>query len=273
MLQSLDSWLDYLNKLHPTTIDLSLERIRPLAEAMGLVRFACPVICVAGTNGKGSTVRFLECAYLAAGFEVAAYTSPHILHFNERLRINDEVLSDALWLDAFKHIEVERGETTLSFFEFTTLAALWLCQQHTLDVIILEVGLGGRLDAVNVVDNDLAIITTIDLDHQEYLGYTREAIAKEKAGVFKENGLAVCGDLDIPLTVFEEAEHKNVSLYTLNRDYFYETYANSWVWMSAGARYDHLPLPELNIQDAATSLMAIELLQKKRAVKKKLIPQ
>ena len=271
MRRSFDAWLDYLNSLHPTAIDLGLERIQPLAEAMGLTHFSCPVVTVAGTNGKGSCVRFLECIYLAAGFRVAAYTSPHLLHFSERLRINDESLSDELWLEAFEAVEQARVTVSLTFFEFTTLAALWLCRQNSLDVMILEVGLGGRLDAVNIVENDLAVITSIDFDHQEYLGNTREAIAREKAGIFKENNLAVCGDGDIPLSVFEAAEQKNVVLYALNRDYFYELYDQTWVWIGPQVRYDHLALTHLNVQNAATSLMVVDLLQEKLAVNLKII--
>ncbi len=266
MHQSLDSWLKYLNSLHPKTIDLGLDRLQPIAEDLGLTEFSCPVITVGGTNGKGSCVRFLESTYLKAGYKVAAYTSPHLVHFNERLRINEAVLADSLWLDAFARIEEARADTSLSFFEFTTLAALWLCQQQELELIILEVGLGGRLDAVNIVASDLAIITTIDLDHQEYLGDTRDAIASEKAGIFKENALAVCGDFEIPLSVFETAELKNLRLYCLNHDYFYEIYENSWVWMSDAERYSQLAIPSLNIQDIAAALMAVQLLQKKLSV-------
>src|SRR3989344_8944280 len=150
---SLSTWLEYLQQLHPHTIELGLERIKPLAKKLGLIHFSCPVITVAGTNGKGSVVRLLESIYRQAGYQTAIYTSPHLIRFTERLRINDKELDEKEWARAFEVIEQARGETSLTFFEFTTLAALWLCSSFPVEVIILEVGMGGRLDAVNVVES------------------------------------------------------------------------------------------------------------------------
>lgn len=270
---SLDIWLDYLTQLHPVTIDLSLERIQPLAEALKLTQFPAVVITVGGTNGKGSCVRFLECIYSAAGFRVAAYTSPHLLRFNERLRIDGEELNDEVWIKAFNTLEQHRNELALTFFEFTTLAALLICQELKPDVIILEVGLGGRLDAVNVVNSDLALISAIDFDHMDYLGDTRAAIGLEKAGIFKPRKLAVCGDTDIPLSVFDQAEQQGTTLYCLNRDFFYQEHEENWTWTGKSHSYFHLAFPQLKVQNAATSLMAVELLQNLLPVKEKAIIQ
>src|SRR3990167_8851969 len=167
MSEALDAWLSYIYSLHSREIDLGLERILAIGQSLAVATFSCPVIVVGGTNGKGSVLRLLECIYGAAGDRVAAYTSPHLLRFNERLRINDREVEDAVWVGAFETIEKARGCQSLSFFEFTTLAALWISQQVSLDVFFLEVGLGGRLDAVNIVDADLAIISTVDIDHTD----------------------------------------------------------------------------------------------------------
>lgn len=200
------AWLDHQLRLHPKNIELGLERVRPVAERLGVLRPAARVLTVAGTNGKGSTVAMLEAACLVAGLRVGAYTSPHIERYHERIRIDGREVEDADLIAAFEAVEAARGETPLTFFEFGTLAALWLFTQARLDVALLEVGLGGRLDAVNLVDADIALLTTIDLDHMDWLGPTREHIGREKAGVFRADRPALIGDRAPPDSVLEEAQ-------------------------------------------------------------------
>jgi dihydrofolate synthase/folylpolyglutamate synthase len=181
--QTLEQWLDYIESLHPSHIELGLERVSKVAERLSVTRFQAPVITVTGTNGKGSAIAAMEAIGRFNGLKTAAYTSPHLLKFNERLRIDGVELNDDKWSDAFKLVDSTRGDIALTYFEFTTLAALVLIKAANVDLILLEVGLGGRLDAVNVVDNQCAIITSIDYDHQEWLGDTLEQIAFEKAGI------------------------------------------------------------------------------------------
>lgn len=194
--KTLPEWLSYIQSLHHSAIDLGLARVVKMAQSLDLCQFSCPVITIGGTNGKGSCVACLESIYTNAGYQVASYTSPHIIHFNERIKLNGQPIDDQRLMQAFSVIEAtrKRCNETLSFFEFTTLAALWLFRQQLPDVILLEVGLGGRLDAVNVVDSDLAIITSIALDHMEWLGSNRCAIAAEKTGIARQGRVLICGD-------------------------------------------------------------------------------
>lgn len=219
------------------------------------------IITVAGTNGKGSCVAFLEAILLAAGFKVAAFTSPHLLKYNERIRLNGKNISAKKLCEAFAFVEKERGNTILNFFEFTTLAALYIFQQQHFDVILLEVGLGGRYDPVNIVDPDIAIISTISLDHVLQLGNTREAIAAEKAGIMRSHKPIICGDFNPPKTIFSKAKKLNADLYCLNKDFFYHILDGIWSWQFHNKKITALPLPNLPVQNAATVLMAIELLQ------------
>ncbi len=182
---TLADWLDYIERQHPASIDMGLERVRAVAAAMGLGAPAKRTIVVGGTNGKGSTVAFIEAIARAAGWKVGAYTSPHLLRYNERVRIDGQDVDDAALVAAFNTIEAVRGEITLTYFEYGTLAALQLFADAGLDLAVLEVGLGGRLDAVNIVDADVAVITTVDIDHAEWLGEDREAIGTEKAGIIR----------------------------------------------------------------------------------------
>lgn len=268
--RSLSEWLLWLEQLHPKAIDLSLERIKPIAEILSLIHFSCPVITVAGTNGKGSTVTFLQKIAEAHGLRVAIYTSPHILQFNERIVIAGKPVSNTQIIQAFEVIESARHDISLTYFEFVTLASLWLFKQHQqeLDLIILEVGMGGRLDAVNIVENDVAVITSIGLDHTEWLGETRAQIAFEKAGIFKEHGLAVCGDSDVPDIIFEQAKKLNTKLSVLKRDYDFFQDVNQgndgqWSWQSKLQYWDGLPKTQLLGVNAATALMVFELLRSK----------
>lgn len=256
----LQEWLDYIQRIHFSAIDLGLERVLPLARALEVTRFDCPVITVGGTNGKGSVVETLQQIYRAAGYRVATYTSPHLLFFNERLCINGIVLPDAVWVRAFEVIEAARGNSSLSFFEFTTLAALWICRQQTLDVLILEVGLGGRLDAVNSVDASVAVVTNVDIDHVDWLGDSREKIGFEKAGIFRFGGRAVCGDPSPPEALLEVARKHRVALFCYRKDYHVVSHASHWDWIGPQKSYYGLPPPQLRLQNVATAVMAQALL-------------
>ena len=193
MTRTLDEWLDYQQRIHPRSVELGLGRVGEVWQRMGAPRPAPVVICVGGTNGKGSTVAFLEAMLAADGKRVGCYTSPHLLRYNERVRVLGVDADDAALVDAFERIEAAREEIALTYFEFGTLAALWIFAQSKLDVAVLEVGLGGRLDAVNIIDADVAIVTTVDLDHQDWLGNDRDSIGREKAGIFRVGRPAMAG--------------------------------------------------------------------------------
>ncbi|MGQ3891130.1 bifunctional tetrahydrofolate synthase/dihydrofolate synthase [Legionella sp. CNM-4043-24] len=218
-MDNLDDWLSLLENRHKEEIQLGLERVARVAETMDLLNPGAVLIHLAGTNGKGSTVAMLESIYHAASYSVAAYTSPHLLTFNERIRFNKQAITDKDLVTAFKQVEKARGETHLTYFEMTTLAALSYFKECRPDVIILETGLGGRLDATNILDTDLAIITTIDLDHQAWLGNTREEIAREKAGILRHNQTVVYADTNPPQAILERADALNCSLFINARDY------------------------------------------------------
>ncbi|MFV8816644.1 bifunctional folylpolyglutamate synthase/dihydrofolate synthase [Haliea sp. E17] len=197
----LEQWLCYLETLHPNPMDLGLARVGQVARALGLLPAQAPVVTIAGTNGKGSTVAVLEALLCAAGKRPGAFTSPHLVRFNERIRVGGKEVDDAVIIAAFEAIEAVRGTTTLTYFEFGLLAALWVFRQQAVDCILLEVGLGGRLDAANIVDADVAVITSIDLDHQQWLGETRDVIAREKAGILRAGRPAVLADPAPPLAL------------------------------------------------------------------------
>jgi len=260
---TLSEWLDWLESLHPKTIDLGLERVRTVGERLGILNPSATVITVGGTNGKGSCVAFLSEIYQSAGYQIGAYTSPHLLYYNERIVINGNRVSDDALMAAFSAIDNARGDISLTYFEFGTLAAFWLFFQQKLDVWILEVGLGGRLDAVNIIDNDVAIIASIDLDHMEYLGSTREQIGYEKAGIFRENKCAVVADDDTPVSIIDHAKKINTNLYVINKEfcYHYDTANSCWSFVAGERRYDNLPLVSLKLSNACASLMTVELLQ------------
>lgn len=262
----LNDWLARLEVLHPKAIDLGLNRVTRVAEILQLFPFPHFVITVAGTNGKGSCVALLEAMLLESEYRVGAYTSPHLFSYNERLRVQGEVIDEKRWCDAFQVVDEARDHTSLTYFEFGTLAALWLLTQMKLDVVILEVGLGGRLDAVNSVDADLAIITTIALDHTEWLGSDREAIGKEKAGIFRSHKPAICGDFATPDTVLEYAKQQSVPLYCQGQDFGYMTDLSAWSWWGGQCYLANLPLPLLALQNAATVLKAVELLTDQFAI-------
>lgn len=263
---TIQTWLQHIESLHPKTIELGLERVYKLAQEMQLTTFDCPVVVVGGTNGKGSCVKLLETILSLQGYKVAAYTSPHLLSFNERIRINNQNITDDLLLKAFETVESARGELALTFFEFTTLAAFWSFKKTELDVIILEVGLGGRLDAVNIIDADIAIITSVALDHTDWLGSSREQIGFEKAGIFRQDRYVIIGDDNPPESMLGHANKLQTRLYQVHNDFSYQREDETWHWSGFGQSYQHLPMPKLPIQNAATSLMALALLSDKLPV-------
>ncbi len=242
---TLADWLAWQETLHPNVIDLGLERVASVASRMGLGRPANTVITVAGTNGKGSCVALLESILDAAGYRVGVYSSPHLLRYNERVRVCGQEVDDAALCAAFERIDQARGATSLTYFEFGTLAALEIFAQADLDVAVLEVGLGGRLDAVNIVDADVALITSIDIDHVEWLGPDRESIGREKAGILRPAMPAVYGEADPPRSVLAQAESLAAPLHCLERDYRYSEATDSWDWRSDSNSYTGLPLPNL----------------------------
>lgn len=259
---NLNEWLAYLETLHPHAIELGLTRVREVAKRYNLLNSTCPVITVTGTNGKGSCVTFIESILLAAGYRVGAYLSPHLIHYTERVRINGNPVSDVAMCAAFTAIESVRQQTTLTYFEYGTLAALWLFQQQTLDCIILEVGMGGRLDAVNIVDPDVAIITSVALDHCDWLGADRESIAHEKAGIMRCGRPLIYGEPAIPQIVKAQAIKLTAPLYALEQAYSYHCQDAEWTWQSGNLIWQRLPLPNLPITSAAAALMAVACLQK-----------
>ncbi len=264
---TLADWLAHLETLHPEAIALGLDRVRAV-HALLDARLACPVITVGGTNGKGSTGALLESILRCAGFRTALYASPHLLRYNERVRVDAREATDAELIASFEAVEAARmaaGGVALTYFEFGTLAALWLYARAAPDVAVLEVGLGGRLDAVNIVDPDVAVITSVDIDHVAYLGATREAIGHEKAGIFRRSRPAVCGERNPPRSVIEAAAALDVPLYVLGRDFDHTNEATQWRFRGQrGARFG-LPVPALRgayqLDNAAAALMTLELLQ------------
>ncbi len=263
---SLAEWLSYIEQQHPATIDMGLERVRAVATAMGLGQPAPHTIVVGGTNGKGSTVAFIEAIARAAGWKVGAYTSPHLLQYNERVRIDGEDASDAALVAAFNAIEDARGGTTLTYFEYGTLAALHLFAQAGLDLAVLEVGLGGRLDAVNIVDADVAVITTVDIDHADWLGEDREAIGVEKAGIIRGWKPVILGETDPPSSVLARAYLLGANAIRGGSDFFADAIdGQHWSWRDVGFRIE-LPMPALRgpiqLRNAASAIAALRALDK-----------
>ncbi len=243
-----------------------MERVGQVAAALGVLKPSARVVTVAGTNGKGSTVALLQSILLQAGFLVGSYTSPHLLRYNERIRIDGIEAADESLCAAFEEIDRVRGAITLTYFEWGTLAALLLFDRQPLDLWILEVGLGGRLDAVNVVDADVAVVTTIDIDHQEWLGQERDQIGREKAGIFRRGRPAVIAEPDPPASVIAVAEERGTPLSRLGMTYRYEVGSHGWSWQGGlGSQHQALPFPalrgELQLQNSAAVLEVIEQLR------------
>jgi len=262
----LAQWLSWMEETRPEhDIDFGLERIRQVGERLSLLKPAPFTITVGGTNGKGSTLAVLEAILLAAGFKVGLFTSPHFLHFNERVRINGEPVGDDWLCDAFDKINKGRQSTWLTYFEFATLAAVDCFQRAEVDIALMEVGLGGRLDATNAIDPDVAIITTVALDHQEYLGFSTEAIGREKAGIFRSGKPAIYGDSQIPVNVTQMAARLGSTLYCCGDHFGLTMQQNSWSWHGMGGQrqtvtLSDLPVPAVVIDNAATALQALQLL-------------
>ena len=244
LMKTLDDWLAHCEQLHPKTIDMGLDRVRAVAERMGL-RFDCPVFTVAGTNGKGSTCAMLEAILTQAGFRTGLFTSPHLVRFEERCRIRGQNVDAADLIAAFARVESARAEISLTYFEFTTLAILDTLARAGLDAVILEVGLGGRLDAVNIIDTDCAIITSIDIDHAELLGDTREKIGFEKAGILRTGRPAIVSDPVPPQSVIDRATEIGADLWLLGRDFNSSGDKQQWAWAGRGRRYAGLAHPAL----------------------------
>ena len=254
---SLEMWLDYLTNIHTSAIDLGLDRVQAVAQKSNLTKPAKHVITVAGTNGKGSTCALMEAILLDAGYSVGVYSSPHLIRYNERVRINGQDLSDQQLVDSFDFIEKERGEISLSFFEYGTLAALRAFQVENVDVVLLEVGLGGRLDATNVVDHDVSVITSLAVDHVDWLGDDINVIGFEKAGIYRSGKPAICGQPKPPATVAAHADDIRAEFYQVGIQYTYEVTGGTWNWHSGAFQLEQLPIPSLPLPNAATALMAL----------------
>lgn len=257
---SLDDWLSYLESIHTQEIDLGLARISQVAQRLNISLVNSRVITVAGTNGKGTTCTFLENAFLALEQSVAVYSSPHIERFNERLRLNKVDVNDAPLIKAFEQIEVARGGISLTYYEYTTLAALMICQQEVPDVVILEVGLGGRLDATNIIDADIAVITSIDLDHQAFLGDTKELIGFEKAGIMRADREAVVGEPSEILSIRRHVD--DIGAHALFRNEAFNVVDNGgdkWSYQSDTLSLEGLIQPSIPQDNVATAITVLSL--------------
>jgi len=262
--RNLAEWLDYIERIHPKSIQLGLERVAKVRDVLGRSSSAV-FFTVAGTNGKGSTCAMLEAILLAAGYRVGVYTSPHLLRYNERVRLDGVPLSDARLCAAFETVERARGEITLTYFEFGTLAAWEIFAAEALDAVILEVGLGGRLDAVNAFDADCALLTSVALDHTDYLGDTRERIGSEKAGIFRRSKPAIVADPDPPRSVLDHAGAVGVDLWLIGRDFGYRKQGQQWMFWGRGVRRGGLAPPALRgerqLANASAVLAALDALR------------
>jgi len=266
---NLDDWLAHCERLHPVSIDMTLERVAQVRDRLGL-RFDAPVISVAGTNGKGSTCAMLEAIALQAGYRVGLYIKPHLVHFEERCRIGGAPAPAESLLPHFEAVEAARGDVTLTWFEFTTLAILRALSQAELDLVILEVGMGGRLDAVNSVDADVAVITSIALDHVEFLGPDREAIGREKAGILRTGRPAICSDPQPPQSLVDHAREIGADLRVNGRDFHFSGDRQQWAWQGRSRRFAGLAYPALRganqLLNAAGALAALEALHERLPV-------
>jgi dihydrofolate synthase/folylpolyglutamate synthase len=268
--RNLAAWLAHIEQLHPKSIAMGLERVRQVLERLAL-KPHFKIITVAGTNGKGSTCAMLSEIYLQAGYRVACYTSPHLLRYNERVRIDGIEASDNDLCRAFAAVEQarigvsEQDEISLTYFEVGTLAAVWHFCQQAVDVAILEIGLGGRLDAVNAFDPDCAVVTSVDIDHQEFLGNTRESIGAEKAGVYRPGLPAICGDLNPPKTLVDYAQRVQADFRRIQVDFSYQEVEAGWQYASLGKLVYELPLPALEgdyqLMNASCAIAAVQCLQ------------
>ena len=260
----LADWLAWQESLHFTAIELGLDRCNKVAERMGLLKPASKVISISGTNGKGSSAAMLDAMLRQSGYKVGAYTSPHLTRYNERICIDGKQVTDYQLSHSFNRIDRARGDISLTYFEFGTLAALDIFRNAEPDIVILEVGLGGRLDAVNILDADIALVVTIDLDHEKWLGYTRESIGREKAGIFRHRRPAVCSDTRAPASIAVCAQETGALLFQAGREFTYTIDEDTWRWECAGKVFEGLPKPSINnnrqVENAAGVLMVLETL-------------
>jgi len=267
--RTLAAWLGYIERQHPSAIALGLERVAEVLRSLDL-RLACPVVIVGGTNGKGSVCAMLASILGCAGYRAGLYTSPHLLRYNERVRIGGAEANDAALCESFEAVERARGEVPLTYFEFGTLAALWLFARANLDAAVLEVGLGGRLDAVNVLESDCSVLTSVGIDHSEYLGGTRESIGREKAGIFRASKPAVVAEPDPPASVLHAAAELGAQLLLLGRDFGYLPRGSQWsYWGPVGKRHN-LAHPALRgamqLRNASAALAALDALNRRLPV-------
>ncbi len=253
----LAAWLSYLESLHSKAIDMGLERVSQVAARLDVLKPAPFVFTVAGTNGKGTTCRTLESMLMAAGYKVGVYSSPHLVRYTERVRVQNAELAESAHTASFAEIEAARGDISLTYFEYGTLSALWLFRQAQLDVVILEVGLGGRLDATNIVDPDVAVVTSIALDHTDWLGPDRESIGREKAGIFRAGKPAIVGEPEMPHTIADVAQEKGALLQRRDVDWRYSVTQSGWRFEDVKGALDNLPLPQVPQPNAATALAAL----------------
>lgn len=260
--QTLAEWLQWQEGLHYPAIALGLDRCRSVAQNLGLLPAPFTVLTVGGTNGKGSSTTLLDMILRQAGYQVGKYTSPHLLRYSERICINGTEVTDTGLCRAFDQVDRARGEVTLTFFEFGTLAALLLFREAGIEVAVMEVGLGGRLDAVNILDADAALITTVDLDHENWLGPDRGSIGAEKAGIFRPGRPAVCADPDPPASIAEQARLTGANLYQIDRDFRFADRGSVWDWSCEQRAAGGLPRPDTNhasqMQNAAGVLMVLQ---------------
>ncbi len=267
--RTLAEWLEFVQRQHPASVALGLDRVGVVRRRLDL-GFACTVITIGGTNGKGSTCAMLEAILRAAGYRVGLYLSPHVVRYNERIRIGGEDATDAALCEAFTVVERARGEVPLTYFEFGTLAAAWLISRSQPEVVVLEVGLGGRLDAVNLFDADCAVLTAIDLDHMDFLGATREAIGYEKAGILRPGRPAVVGDSDPPASVIAHAATIGARVLQLGRDFGFAAEPAQWRYWGPESRRAGLAYPTLRgavqLGNAATALCALDMLRERLPV-------
>lgn len=253
----LATWLYYLEHLHSQAIELGLTRVSAVAAKLDLLTPAPLVFTVAGTNGKGTTCATLESILMAAGYRVGVYSSPHLVRYTERVRIQGEELPESAHCESFALLEAGRGDISLTYFEYSTLSALHLFKQAKLDVVILEVGLGGRLDATNIVDAAVSVVTSIALDHTDWLGSDRESIGREKAGIFRSGKPAVVGEPDMPASIGQVAETLGAQLYRRGDAWTFSEQGERWQWQGGGTLLTDLPMPNVPLANAATALAAL----------------
>ena len=263
--KNLNQWLQYLESLHPSEIDMGLARVRDVAQKMDLLKPAKTVVMVAGTNGKGSTVTLTSSILQQAGLKVGAFMSPHLHLYNERVKINGVMLSDENFIESFKAIDKARGDILLTYFEVGTLSALYLFTKHQVDIAVLEVGLGGRLDAVNIVDADISVVTSIGLDHQDWLGNDLTQIAFEKAGIYRSEKPAICGERTPQASLVNHAKDIGSALYVKGQAFDFEQNERDWSWTGLSkegqvVKLENLPLPSLPIENAATVLQLLQFM-------------